>query len=102
MSRIGRLAIKVPEGVSVRQEGQRVQVKGPRGAEEHSLPAQITVAVDGGSYGGAHQRIVDPSTHGLTRKLLAKCVTGVSQGSASPWRSSAWDIARSPRATVRS
>jgi large subunit ribosomal protein L6 len=82
MSRIGRLAIKVPDGVSVRQEGQRVQVKGPRGAEEHSVPAQITVAVDGGviTVGRSSEDRKTRALHGLTRKLLANCVTGVSQG----------------------
>jgi large subunit ribosomal protein L6 len=82
MSRIGRLAIKVPEGVSVRQEGRHVQVKGPRGAEEHSLPAQITVAVDGGvlTVARTSEDRKTRALHGLTRKLLANCVTGVSQG----------------------
>jgi large subunit ribosomal protein L6 len=76
------LAIKVPDGVSVRQEGQRVQVKGPRGAEEHSVPAQITVAVDGGviTVGRSSEDRKTRALHGLTRKLLANCVTGVSQG----------------------
>lgn len=82
MSRIGRLAIKVPDGVSIRQEGQLVQVKGPRGAEDHPLPAQITVAVADG-FLKVTRTAEDRQTralHGLTRKMLANCVAGVSQG----------------------
>lgn len=82
MSRIGRLAIKVPDGVSIRQEGKLVHVKGPKGTEEHNLPAQISVAVDDGMLKVAREGD-DRQTralHGLTRKMLANCVTGVSQG----------------------
>ena len=82
MSRIGRLAIKIPDGVSIRQEGTRVQVKGPRGTEEHALPNNINVAVADGVLKVAREGD-DRETralHGLTRKMLANCVAGVSQG----------------------
>lgn len=59
-----------------------MQFKGPRGAEEHALPAHITVAVADGFLKVA--RIAEDrqtrALHGLTRKLLSNCVTGVSQG----------------------
>jgi len=82
MSRIGKLPIAVPAGVTVTQQGATVQVKGPKGAAQHSLPPNIGLAVDGGTVtvtrGGEDRRT--RALHGLTRKLIANCVTGVSTG----------------------
>jgi large subunit ribosomal protein L6 len=82
MSRIGKLPIAVPAGVTVTQQGTTVQVKGPKGAAQHSLPPNIGLAVDGGNVtvtrGGEDRRT--RALHGLTRKLIANCVTGVSTG----------------------
>jgi large subunit ribosomal protein L6 len=82
MSRIGKLPIPVPAGVSVTVEQNHVTVKGPRGQLERSLPAQIAIAQEGGhvlcrrpSDGREHR-----SLHGLTRTLVANMVTGVSAG----------------------
>jgi large subunit ribosomal protein L6 len=82
MSRIGKLAIRVPAGVTVRQDGRIVEVKGPRGAEQHEVPASITVSVTDGiiklSRNGDDRQT--RALHGLTRKMVANCVAGVSQG----------------------
>ncbi|HLH70470.1 MAG TPA: 50S ribosomal protein L6 [Candidatus Dormibacteraeota bacterium] len=82
MSRIGRLPIQIPDGVSVDVEGNRVTVQGPKGRLERAVPAQITVRVEDGrvlcerpSDGRVHR-----SLHGLTRTLVANMVQGVSQG----------------------
>ena len=82
MSRIGKLPIPVPSGVSVEVNANQVKVTGPKGTLERSLPAQISVKVDGDtvvcerpSDGREHR-----SMHGLTRTLVANMVTGVSTG----------------------
>ncbi len=82
MSRIGKLPIPVPSGVSVKVEQNHVTVEGPRGRLERTLPAQIAVKLEDGqvlcqrpSDGREHR-----SLHGLTRTLVANMVTGVSAG----------------------
>lgn len=82
MSRIGKLPIPVPAGVSVEVNANHVKVTGPKGTLERSLPAQISVKVEGESVvcerpsdGREHR-----SMHGLTRTLVANMVTGVSTG----------------------
>jgi len=82
MSRIGKLPIPVPSGVTVKVEQNHVTVEGPRGRLERTLPAQITIGQAEGhvlctrpSDGREHR-----SLHGLTRTLVANMVTGVSAG----------------------
>ena len=82
MSRIGKLPIPVPAGVSVEVNANQVKVTGPKGTLERALPAQISVKVlestvfcERPSDGREHR-----SMHGLTRTLVANMVTGVSTG----------------------
>ena len=82
MSRIGKLAIPVPSGVTVTIDGNNVKVKGPRGELTRSLPADITV-----SQADAQLTVTRPSDeqrhralHGLTRSLVANMVEGVTKG----------------------
>ena len=82
MSRIGKLPIPVPSGVTVKVEQNHVTVEGPRGRLERALPSQIAIEQEGAqvlcrrpSDGREHR-----SLHGLTRTLLSNMVTGVSAG----------------------
>jgi large subunit ribosomal protein L6 len=82
MSRIGKLPIPMPSGVSVTVDKNHMKVEGPRGQLERVLPAQIMVKVEDGRIvcerptdGREHR-----SLHGLTRTLVANMVTGVSAG----------------------
>ncbi|HJX12305.1 MAG TPA: 50S ribosomal protein L6 [Dehalococcoidales bacterium] len=82
MSRIGKMPIKVPSGVTVNIRGQNVTVKGPKGELSRSLPAEMLVKLE-----GAVLTVSRPSDdqkhrayHGLTRSLLANMVDGVSKG----------------------
>ena len=82
MSRIGKLPIPLPEGVTVEVQNNHVKVEGPKGRLERALPAQIAVRLQDGvllcerpSDGREHR-----SLHGLTGTLLANMVTGVSTG----------------------
>ena len=47
MSRIGKLPITVPSGVTVTQDSNSVKVKGPKGELSHRLPSGITMSRDG-------------------------------------------------------
>ena len=83
MSRIGRLPVAIPAGVTVTvAEGNKVTVKGAKGTLERVLPAEMEIKVD-----GDHVVVNRPndlkkmkSLHGLTRTLIQNMVTGVSQG----------------------
>jgi large subunit ribosomal protein L6 len=82
MSRIGKLPIPVPSGVTVTVDQNHVKVEGPKGTLERSLPAQIAIRVEDGQVvcerptdGREHR-----SLHGLTRTLVSNMVTGVSAG----------------------
>ena len=82
MSRIGKLPIPVPKGVTITIDGARVQVKGPKGELCRDISPDIVVRqVDG-------QLLVERpsderthrSLHGLTRTLVNNMVVGVSNG----------------------
>jgi large subunit ribosomal protein L6 len=82
MSRIGKLPIPVPAGVTVDIAGDSVTVKGPKGELKRSMPSEMKIAME-----GSNLVITRPSDinkyrayHGLTRTLLANMVEGVSKG----------------------
>jgi len=81
MSRIGKLAIKVPDKVKVAVEADLVRVEGPKGKTSRRLPG---VAVE---VSGAQVLVKRPNEtreakalHGLSRTLVANMVKGVSEG----------------------
>ena len=84
MSRIGRRPISLPAGVTASIEGSTVTVKGPKGSLVRTLPAEMTIRLD-----GADLLVERPSEatrhkalHGLSRTLVANMVEGVSKGYA--------------------
>lgn len=82
MSRIGRMPITVPAGVTVTIDGQDVTVKGPKGELSLTVAEPIQATLEEG------QVIVtrpddernSRSLHGLTRTLINNCVIGVTEG----------------------
>ena len=83
MSRIGKLPIAVPSGVEVALDGQKVQVKGPKGTLEHVVAEPITI----GRAENGEIEVKRPdderlgkSLHGLTRTLVSNMVVGVTAG----------------------
>ena len=82
MSRIGRMPVEIPAGVTVTVNGNNVTVKGPKGTLTENFSERMNIAVEG------NQVLVtrptdekeDKSLHGLTRALIQNMVTGVSQG----------------------
>ena len=82
MSRIGKLPIKVPSGVTVDIKGNDVTVKGPKGQLSRSLPPEMMIKLDGDvlTVTRPSDSTEHRSFHGLTRSLLANMVDGVSKG----------------------
>ena len=83
MSRIGRMPIPVPDGVTVDiKEGNQVTVKGPKGTLERTLPSEMIIEQKDGeitvSRPSEQKRM--KSLHGLTRTLLSNMVVGVHTG----------------------
>jgi large subunit ribosomal protein L6 len=82
MSRIGRMPIPVPTGVKVHVTEGLVRVEGPRGKLERRLVPEVSVAVEGNTVlvkrNDESRR--GRSVHGLSQRLVANMVTGVSKG----------------------
>src|SRR5207248_509812 len=82
MSRIGKLAIKIPDKVKVTAQPGLVNVEGPKGKVAQKLDREMKVTVDKGEV-----RVDRPNDsrrsrqlHGLTRTLVANMIQGVTQG----------------------
>ena len=83
MSRIGRMPIAVPAGVTVDiAENNHVTVKGPKGTLQRSLPTEMTIELDGAVITVTRPNDLKKmkSLHGLTRTLLNNMVVGVTEG----------------------
>ena len=83
MSRIGRLPISVPSGVTVDIDGSLVTVKGPKGTLTHQVAEPITITRgDDGTLEVArpNDERQSRSLHGLTRTLVNNMVVGVTDG----------------------
>src|SRR5882724_6721011 len=82
MSRIGKLPVRVPPGVTVQISGAVVRIEGPKGKLEHRLPKGIAAEVADGAIRVTRADDTRPvrSVHGLTQKLVSNMVRGVSQG----------------------
>ena len=83
MSRIGRMPIAIPAGVTVSiAENNKVTVKGPKGTLERVLPAEIEIKQEGAEVVVSRPNDLKKmrSLHGLTRTLIANMVTGVTAG----------------------
>ncbi|MFC1663810.1 50S ribosomal protein L6 [Patescibacteria group bacterium] len=82
MSRIGRKPIKIPEGVQVKIEGQKILIKGPKGELQKEIRPEIGVETKSGEI------VVSPKKEtkktkafwGLTRALVFNMIEGVSKG----------------------
>ncbi|HWW62069.1 MAG TPA: 50S ribosomal protein L6, partial [Thermoanaerobaculia bacterium] len=82
MSRIGRKEIPLPKGVEVRQEGNTVQVKGPKGTLSTSLVPGISMKVENNviQFHRGDEETKSKAFHGLVRALVANNIRGVSEG----------------------
>ena len=83
MSRIGRMPVAIPAGVTVTiAENNNVTVKGPKGTLVRDLPVEMEIKEEDG-----HIVVTRPndlkkmkSLHGLTRTLIHNMIQGVTEG----------------------
>ena len=82
MSRIGKSPISLPSGVSLKVDGNIVEVKGPKGTITQDIDPDITVKIE-----DAEVTLERPSEqkkykalHGLYRSLINNMVVGVTEG----------------------
>jgi large subunit ribosomal protein L6 len=83
MSRIGRLPVVIPSGVTVAiDETNVVTVKGPKGTLTKGMHKDIKIAIEDGKVivTRPSDQKEHRSLHGLTRALTQNMVTGVSEG----------------------
>lgn len=82
MSRIGKLPVTIPAGVTVTLQGNTVQVKGPKGELSRAINPDLTVTIDGSTLTVARpsDETRHKALHGLSRTLIANMVEGVSKG----------------------
>ena len=86
MSRIGKLPISIPAGVTVTQKGEVVTVKGPKGELSQYVNTAINIAIEDGHITLTENENVmldNPKQihafHGLYRSLVHNMVVGVSE-----------------------
>lgn len=83
MSRIGKMPIAVPAGVTVDiAENNKVTVKGPKGELSRVLPAEMKITQEDGEIKveRPNDEKKNRSLHGLTRTLINNMVVGVTDG----------------------
>jgi large subunit ribosomal protein L6 len=82
MSRIGKKAVAIPNGVTVTVDGQTVSVKGPKGQLSWTVAEEIEVSQAGSELSLALRADTSRARAmwGLSRTLVNNMVTGVTQG----------------------
>ncbi len=83
MSRIGRLPVALPQGVTVAiEDGNVVAVKGPKGTMKKAMNKSIDIKVEDNSVVVTRPNDEKEirALHGLTRALIHNMVVGVSEG----------------------
>jgi large subunit ribosomal protein L6 len=80
MSRIGKKPIAIPQGVTVKIEGNTVLVEGPKGRLDTALPAGIKVEQRDGHLVAIRENDSQAAIHGLARALVNNAVEGVTKG----------------------
>lgn len=82
MSRIGKRPVSVPGGVTVKIDGRKVSVTGPRGELSRTFHPDVGLSMENGTI-----TVSRPSDeprhkalHGLSRTLMANMIEGVTQG----------------------
>ena len=82
MSRIGRLPITLPAGVTATINGQLVSVTGPKGSLSFNVAEPIEVTLEDGvlAVTRPNDERRSRALHGLSRTLIANMVIGVTTG----------------------
>lgn len=82
MSRIGNKIVVLPAGVEVKQEGNNITVKGPKGELTREFSSDITMNIEGNevTFTRPNDNKDMKTIHGTTRANFNNMVVGVSTG----------------------
>lgn len=82
MSRIGRMPVSIPAGVTVDVKGSTVNVKGPKGELTQTMHPDMILSIEEGTVvvSRPSEQKLHKSLHGLTRTLIANMIEGVDKG----------------------
>ena len=82
MSRIGKLPVNIPAGVTISVNNGVVTVKGPKGELKQEINPNITVEIEGNvcNVTRSNDEKENRAMHGLYRALINNMVIGVSEG----------------------
>ena len=82
MSKIGKLPVPVPQGVTVTIDGLHVSVNGPKGSLSFATRPEVSVEIkeDNVLIARKNETKFAKSLHGLTRSVIANMVKGVVDG----------------------
>jgi large subunit ribosomal protein L6 len=83
MSRVGKMPIKILQGVKVEIKDSVVKVEGPKGKLSHQVPRGVNVKVEAGSVVVTRDESISTQAaalHGLTRTLIHNMVHGAHTG----------------------
>ncbi|MDA8026277.1 MAG: 50S ribosomal protein L6 [Actinomycetota bacterium] len=83
MSRIGKVPVEIPGGVSVQiDNGNFLKVSGPKGSLERTLPGEISIRQDASVLvvERPNDERLSKALHGLSRTLVSNMVNGVASG----------------------
>lgn len=82
LSRIGKLPVEIPSGVTITVDSGVVIVEGPKGKLEQSITPAVSVVIDDGAavVTPSNETKVARSQHGLMRSLINNMVIGVTEG----------------------
>ncbi len=82
MSRIGKQPVAVPNGVTVKVDGQSISVKGPKGELTRTIHREMKLTHENNEVTVARPSDEDrhKALHGLSRTLIANMMEGVTKG----------------------
>lgn len=82
MSRIGNKVVVLPAGVEIKQDGNNITVKGPKGELTREFSSDIKMNIEGNevTFIRPNDSKEMKTIHGTTRALLNNMVHGVSEG----------------------
>jgi large subunit ribosomal protein L6 len=79
MSKVGKMPIKIPEGVTVNISGRQIKITGPKGERSFLLPPRVDVKEEGGQIVCRAKKNAS-ALWGLTRTEIANAILGVTSG----------------------
>ncbi|WP_171335714.1 50S ribosomal protein L6 [Enterococcus cecorum] len=82
MSRIGNKVVVLPQGVEVKQNGNEITVKGPKGELTRTFSEDIKMNIEGNevTFTRPNDSKEMKTIHGTTRAIFHNMVVGVSEG----------------------